>query len=264
MSDVIAVLLADATRATDAVHALEARHAAGSLTIFGLALLGREADGTLRLRRPATPGPSGAPLAGLVRRLVARAGGTAEDGLADLGIAPDFVEEVLGALAPGHVALLAEVEEHWFVAGDAALAAFEGSVIRRRRLHRGEDWIASEVSVLDAELQALERAAEDAAGDLATAIRRRATADRVRLAALAARTDVSLAALHDEVRARLALLDRQFRQADMAGDVRGETQVRIALSIARMRAEAERRSVRLRRAVEVAQQALGTEDPEDG
>jgi hypothetical protein len=245
--------------------------------LYGLALVAREAEGTLAIRRPATPGPLGAAVGLLVGALAeclsGAPGGRAETPpgrgllaavgeLSRLGLGADIVEETCRAMSPGAAAaVVAEVDEHWHTPVDTRMAALGGIMIRRYRADIVDPQVRQEVEILEAELRELDQECDLVAGPGSKAIRERARATRARLTAAAARAEAMVARLQEETEARLEVLLAQMNRAEPEVEARIDIEAKIGQAIAQMRAATERRTAALMRAVALAREALGSNGP---
>jgi len=117
----------------------------GSISVYADAVIAKNADGTASLKQGEGAGPIGTlagtafgslvgMLGGPVGLVAGATAGMAAGAAGDLGAASlgsDFVEDVVKALKPGKIALVAEVEEEWTTPVDTRMEALGGDVFRR-------------------------------------------------------------------------------------------------------------------------------------
>ncbi len=265
MSELIVAVFPDQFSAYEGVHSLEELHDAGNATVFATVVLERNADGTASIKRPVREGPVGVgvgALAGAVIGLFGGPVGAAVGGAvgAAAGRLRDylhqeqregFIEVMQRELPPGKFAVLAEISEDMIPVIEARMRALGGDLA-----HRWRD------SVID---YAYEKKAQDDTITLADRKARRASvkaqdkaakledeiADAAReLQQTEAKTLYRLDNTKEELEAKLAVLQDQATRA--APDVRR----RIERRIAELRQQFAEREAKLRRAHELAQEAL--------
>lgn len=117
----------------------------GGITLYGYAVLAKNADGTATLKQSDDAGPLGTLagttvgsliglLGGPVGAAVGAASGFIGGGAADLHnarISNDFIDDVGKMLKPNRVAVVAEIEEDWTTPLDTRIEAIGGTVFRR-------------------------------------------------------------------------------------------------------------------------------------
>ncbi len=268
------IAFSDEDRTYQGLDALEELHAEGSLRVHGAEVIQRGADGAVSVLRPDDRAGLGAGLAALVGGLVgaiggpvslavglgvgAAAGGTRD--LARAGVTRAFVTEIERTLAPGTLAVVSDLSEEWLVPLDTRMEALGAKVVR-------EDRRTFEADLFDEHVTVPGRAAfDELKADLAALKERRAGAkaeelldklltdgveeERWRLETVAAAADDLLAHARRELDARMdALLAR-------ASQTTPELRERVRDRITALRAELAEREQKLRRAQELAREAL--------
>lgn len=264
ISSFIIAALPDGPRAHAAALALAALHDEGSIALFGIGMMAREASGAVVVR-PVPGAPRSPALEALLAATVAHGGRPSAEAAAELEalasfcMEADLVHAVLSALPPGGVGIVGEVTEHRLAPVDARIASLGGIVLRRHRVDIRELRVQREIEALEAELGELELelAGADADAGAAGALRTRAVATRRRLAAALAQARSLEARLQEEAAARTAALVRQAALAEAEAEAKARAQAQIEQAILRMREDSGQRSEALRRAIRLASEALG-------
>ena len=148
------------------------------------------------------------------------------------------------------MAVIAEVEEEWVIPIDTRMEAAGGVVFRRARTEFADARFAADVTAIKGEVAELEREYTHATG-----------AARERLTATIATTTASLDAARNRAKSRFDELE-----AEAAGKIRaleqqlakakGDVKATLDERIKRVRAAYRERSARLKRAWEVAKEAV--------
>jgi uncharacterized membrane protein len=117
----------------------------GSISLYGYAVLAKDADGTATIKQGDDSGPIGSlvgtSLGSLIGLLggpaglaIGAAAGLAAGGTADLNnarIGEDFIDDVSKQLLPNRVAVIADIDEDWTTPVDTRMEAIGGTVFRR-------------------------------------------------------------------------------------------------------------------------------------
>ena len=148
MNKFVVLVLPDEAKAYDAVKALRELHQEGSVTVYGTAVVQRDANGSLTIKQrdeaPVGLGV-GALAGGLIGLLggpagaaVGMAAGSVAGGWRDLlhaEVSDEFLEKVQRDLAPDGFGVIAEVSEEWTAPIDARTSGAGGN--RHSRVARG-------------------------------------------------------------------------------------------------------------------------------
>ena len=123
MSKYIGVIFPDEAKADEGSRVLKDLHAEGSIALSGMAVVVKDATGTLSVKKSVDERPLGMAagaliggLAGLpggpVGIVIGATGGALVGRAADLGDLTNFFDKVARELPPGNTAVVAEVTEH--------------------------------------------------------------------------------------------------------------------------------------------------------
>ncbi|MBV8206401.1 MAG: DUF1269 domain-containing protein [Acidobacteria bacterium] len=119
--------------------------AEGSISLYGSAVVVKNADGSVSVKQEDDYGPLGSLfgttlgsiiglLGGPVGMVIGAGAGLVAGGTYDMykvGIGEDFIDDVSKALAPTKAALIAEIDENWVTPVDTRMEALGGTVFRR-------------------------------------------------------------------------------------------------------------------------------------
>ena len=121
MSKFVVIVFPGESQAYQGTRALNELHAEGSLTVYGMAVISKDAQGSLSVKEAADAGPLGMAVGALVGGLVGVIGGppgvlagAVIGSFVDLfsyGVGADFVSKVSTELRPGKTAIVAEYGE---------------------------------------------------------------------------------------------------------------------------------------------------------
>ena len=268
MSKFALMVFADQRKAYEGVHALQQLHAEGSLTVWGTDVLQRDADGKVTFARRDDQGPLGAGLGALAGGLVglfggpvgaavgvavgATAGGVSD--LFELGVSDEFLAAVERDLAPGKVAVIAEVSEDWIVPLDTRMEELGTKVVREDRLAFAEDALEKRVKARKARLAELkaERAKHRAerVTELQTLLTAEVEEERRKLRSIAEKSEKRLDGARQELNAKIEALRAQASEAG------AEARSRIEERMAEVRRDFAEREQKLKQARELTRQAL--------
>jgi uncharacterized membrane protein len=145
MDRMLVVVFNSETKAYEGKKALLQLDSEGSISVYGYAVVAKNADGTATLKTDEDSGPlgtlAGTALGSLIGVLFGPAGlaigatagftGGATADLANAGVGEDFVDDVTKVLSPGSVAVVAEIEEDWTTPVDTRMEAIGGTIFRR-------------------------------------------------------------------------------------------------------------------------------------
>lgn len=264
VSKFIVVVFPGEAQAYQGTRALKELHAEGSLTLYGIAVLAKDAKGDISTKEAADAGPLGTAVGALVGGLIGviggpagaaagLAGGALIGSLSDLfnyGIGQEFLSKVSAELAPGKAALIAEVAETWTIPLDTRMEAHGGTVLRTWRADVEDEQIEKEIAARRAELEQLK--AEYAQARQETKAKLKAKLDQAKadLKRADGRAKAKLLAVDQETKAKIAALEKQLT------DARDVAREKINQRIAALRADYDKRSAKLKQAWQLTKEAL--------
>src|SRR5215472_8800990 len=102
MSKFVVVVFSDEAKAYEGTKAFKALHSEGNLAIYGISVIGRDANTQLSVKQAETPGPLGLGVVSLVGGLIGLLGGPGGPAVgmssdALLGVLTDFFNAGVGA-----------------------------------------------------------------------------------------------------------------------------------------------------------------------
>lgn len=227
MDKMVVVALPNEKSAYEARNALSALDQEGSVTLYAAAVIAKDEAGRVSVRQEADEGPLGTTVGLLTGTLVGLVGGPAGaaigaalgaygGGVFDLvrvGIGTDFVDEVAGALRPGKVAVIAEVDEDWVTPVDSRMEALGGEVFRRPRTEVVDAQIAAEQAALEEEIADLNAEAAKTTGEEKAKVQKRIAAAKARLQGLESRAKAAFEGEKQQMDAKLRVLQERTEKA---------------------------------------------------
>jgi uncharacterized membrane protein len=264
MSKFVIVIFPSETAAYEGTRAIKQLHAEGSLTLYGMAVLAREASGNLAIKQSVDQEGAGIAAGMLVGGLVGLIGGPAGGALGmgagaligsfgdlmNLGIRSDFIETVTSKLKPGKAAVVAEIDEDWMTPLDLRMEGLGGEVIRQWRSDFEDEQIEKEVKEQQADLAALKDEFNRANANAKNAVQKRLQETRAKLEAASKRADAKQRQLEQEAEAKRKELEGQLAEA------KGEIKAKVEQRLATMKDDHKRRSQLLKQAWSLTKQAL--------
>lgn len=166
MTKFIFVSFPDEAKAYEGTRALQALHAEGSLTLYGMSVVEKGQDGKLTVQRESDSSPLGIAVGSVVGGLVGLLGGPIGlalgagggallgrlNDLANLGVSRQFIDSVPADLLPGNLALIAEVSEEWVTPLNERMKALSGIVHRTGRAAVEDELSQKEMAAAKLEL----------------------------------------------------------------------------------------------------------------
>lgn len=264
MSKYVVVIFPDEASAYEGTRALKALHAEGSLTVYGMAVVAKDANGKLSVKQAADAGPLGTAVGTLVGGLAGLLGGPAGAAVGmgtgamvgwltdiyDAGVGIDFVNAVSAKLTPGKTAVIAEVFEDWVTPLDTRMEALRGVVIREWRSDFEDGQIEGESKARKAELAQLKTEFTRATEERKAKLKAQMDEAQAKLNAVADRAQARMDEIQQESQAKIKELQNQATKA------KGDAKAKIDQQIAEMRADYNRRSDKLKQAWELTKEAL--------
>jgi len=263
MSKFVVTTFATESKAYEATRALKELHAEGELTLYGLAVITKDAGGKIAVK-DAPDDLAGTAVGTLVGALVGVLGGPAGvvvgmtagmmlgtiSDLLNIGVGADFVDKVSKQLAPGKSAVLAEIDEDWITPLNTRMEAIGGTVAREWRSDFEEAEIAKETAARKAEFAQLKAEMAQSRADAKAKLQTRINEVKAKLDDLSSRAKAKLQKLETDTNAKVNALNAQIAKANT------ETKVRIKERIAALRADHDRRAAKLREAGALVKEAL--------
>jgi uncharacterized membrane protein len=238
--------------------------AEGSIGLYAMAVIGKDANGKWTVKQEAERGPLGTgvglltgtvlgllggPVGVAVGAGVGTLGGALHD-LAQAGVSGEFLAEAGEQLRAGNYAVVAELWEEWTMPVDSRLEAAGGAVVRRARAEVVDVQLQREAAALKAELEQLKAERARVAKEDKAKLDAKLESVKARLRTTQDRAQAALAAAKAENDAKINALRERI------GKARGDAKAKMEAGIAERRAEHERRSRLLHEAWELTKQAL--------
>lgn len=263
MSKFVVTTFSTEANAYEGSRALKELHAVGELSLYGLAVIAKDADGKLSVREAADDLP-GTVVGSLVGALVGVLGGPAGvlvgmtagmmlgsiNDLLNIGVGTDFVDKVSAQLAPGKAAVIAEIDEDWITPLNTRMEAIGGTVAREWRSDFEEAEIAKETAARKAEFAQLRAEMAQSRADAKAKLQTRINEAKAKLDELSGKAQTKLQKLDKDTNAKIDALNAQIAKAS------GETKARIKQRLVELRADHDRRAAKLREAGALIKEAL--------
>ena len=263
MSKFVVTTFGTEAKAYDGTRALKDLHAEGEITLYGLAVIAKDAGGKLSVKEGADDLP-GTAVGTLVGALVGVLGGPAGvvvgmtagmmfgsiSDLFNIGVGADFIDKVSGELAPGKAAVIAEVDEDWVTPLNTRMEAIGGSVAREWRSDFEDAQVAKETAARKAEFAQLKAELAQSRADAKAGLQTRISQVRAKLDALSSQAQTKLQKLESDTNAKINALNGQIAKAN------AETKSRIKQRLVELRADHDRRAAKLREAGSLIKEAL--------
>ena len=284
MDTFVAVVFDNDDAAFKGADALRNLHRDGDIIIYSAAVIGKDADGNVSIKKAADEGPIGTAFGLLIGAMVgvlagpaavaggavaagtAAASGVAATGMAvggltggyfgmfrdlmEAGIDADTLEAVSIELLPGKSAVVASIDEAWTTPLDVKMEAAGGTVFRKARVEVIDEQIERDIAASEAEMQALKEEWDAADEAMRASIKSKVDAAKKKLSDTTERALQRLEKMDAEFEARQAALDEQITNA--AGDAKAKFEKRKA----EVQKEYAERSAKLKEARKLAGEAL--------
>ena len=145
MDRMLVVVFDNESKAYEGKKALLQLDSEGSISVYGYAVVAKNADGTASIKQGDDAGPLGTlagtalgsligvlggPVGVAIGATAGFAGGMTGD-LLNAGVGDDFIDDVSKVLLPTKVAVVAEIEEDWTTPVDTRMESIGGVVFRR-------------------------------------------------------------------------------------------------------------------------------------
>jgi len=263
MSKFVIATFNSEAKAYEGTRALKQLHAEGEVTLYGLAVISKDADGRVSVKE-APDDLAGTAIGSLVGALIGVLGGPAGvvvgmtagmmlgsiSDLLNIGVGTDFVDKVSGQLAPGKSAVIAEIDEDWVTPLNTRMEAIGGSVAREWRSDFEEAEIAKESAARKAEFAQLRAEMAQSRADAKARLQTRINEVKAKLAELSNQAHTKLQKLDKDANAKIDAMNDQVAKAN------AETKARIKARLAELRADRDRRAAKLKEAGALIKEAL--------
>ena len=264
MSKFVVIVFPDEAQTYQGTRALKDLHTEGNLTLYGMAVIAKDAQGKLQVKDSVDAGPLGTAVGALVGGLVGLiggpvglaaglAGGTMLGSLVDIvniGVAADFVTKVSDELGSGRTAIVAEIDEAWTTPLDARMEPLGGIVLRTWRADFEDEQIAREAAERKADWEQLRAEYAQAGAETKAKVKGKLDQAKADLERAQGRVKARLETLEKEANAKIAALEQQVAKAH--ANARDKIKQRIAAA----RTDMETRSAKLRQAWTLTKEAL--------
>ena len=157
----------------------------------------------------ALAGPLGIPLGAAAGTLAGATGDAVKD-----TVDYNFVEQVRDEMAPGTVALIADIEETWVTPVNVAIAQIGGTVFRRLRHEIVEDQLAREHAEFEQELKELKAELATSTGNAKAQVQLRIASLEKSLAQNRALAQARAKKLESEWQAKRQAMEKQLHDAN--------------------------------------------------
>ncbi len=239
MNKMLAVVFGDEKAAYEGVRAFSALDGEGSIEVNSLAVIKKNADGTVSRERVDDTFPAwilgGTALGSLIGILggpvgvaVGMGAGALAGLIADLHtceVNEDFLVDVTSALIPGKFAVVAEVDEEWVTPVDTRMEALGGVVFRTLKSDVEDERRAREAAARRAELDQLKAEHAKARSDRKAKLQAQIDQLRTRLEKRLEQNQARLKQAAEQVQAKVAAL--QKKAAQEKGDAKAAIEARI-------------------------------------
>jgi len=184
MEKMVVVVFDSDVKAYEGSRALNQLNSEGSVVIHAEAVIGKNPDGTISVKKAEGDFPvrtvEGTAIGSLIGLLggpvgfgIGLAAGTVAGGISDIyaaGVDEDFLREVSEKLTPGKYAVVADLSEQWVTPVDKTMEGSGGVIFRTTKKNFEADIRARDIRVLKAEISELELELTKADADLKAAL----------------------------------------------------------------------------------------------
>jgi uncharacterized membrane protein len=253
MSKYVVAVFPDESKAYEGQRAISALHGEGSLTLYGVAVISKDANGVTSLKSEKDEGFIGTAvgiltgglvgaLAGPAGMAAGMAGGGLVGSLADLnnvGVGAEFVDMVGNKMEGGSAAVIAEVDEYWTAPLDTRMEGIGGSVIRRTRSDVEDEQFVQEVQAWNDELDELDAEIQQSSDEIKAKLQKKQAAIREHLENAKKKRNEKVSQLQAEQKTKLDKLGKQL------SDARADSREKIAKRTDEVKAAYEARIEKL-------------------
>lgn len=257
MSKYVVVVFPDEAKATSGLSTFYDLHEDCSLTLYGIAVLEKDAEGNTTIKQALDEGPVGTGVGMLVGAMVGVIGGPAGvvmgtaggaligsiGDLSNAGVGVDFLDLVGSKMEPGTYAVVSEVDEYWTAPLDNRMEGQGGTVFRRSRVDFEDEQFEQEIDAWNAELDDLEAEWKDASDESKAKLEAKMDSIRQHMEEVGDKGEKKIEKLESEVHAKITEMDRQAAKA------KADAKEKIEKRKAEMKAGHEKRMAKLKKAM---------------
>ena len=227
MSKFVVTTFTTEANAYEGTRTLKELHAEGEITLYGLAVVAKDAGGKLSIKEGPDDLP-GTAVGTLVGALVGVLGGPAGvvvgmttgmmlgsiSDLFNIGVGADFIDKVSAELAPGRAAVIAEIDEDWVTPLNTRMERIGGSVAREWRSDFEDAQVERETAARKAELAQLRAEFAQARVDAKAGLQTRINQAKAKLDQLSSQAQAKLQKLEQDTDAKVNALNAQIAKAN--------------------------------------------------
>lgn len=264
MSKFIVAIFPDEAKAYEGSRCFKELDAEGSLILYGLAVIAKDASGQVSVKQHVEQDVLGMGVGALVGAMVGLLGGPVGaaigmssgallGGLRDLyvlGVSTEFLDKMSHDLGPGKTAVVAEVSEDWVTPLDTRIHGVGGVIVREWRSEVEGELAQENAAAARAELAQLKAEYAQARDEEKAKLQAQIDEVQAKTRAAADRLKSRIDQFEQEVGARIKLLEQR------AGKAIGDTKAKLELRISELQSDRERRSGLLKQAWELTREAL--------
>lgn len=264
MDKMIVVVFDNELKAYEGSKALQELQNEGSINLYAKVVIARDASGKVAVKQQGDMGPVGTSVGLLTGSLIGLLGGPVGAALGayagavggmffDLGhltVGEDFLSEVEHSLLPGKAAVVAEVWEEWTTPVDTRMETLGGVVFRRSSGDVFDAQVERDIAALKADLAELEAERNQATGETRAKLQAKVDAAKTRLIIAKDAIQAKIETTQKETEAKINSLQEQATKES------GERKAKREARIAELKAKQKQRSELLKKAWELAREAL--------
>jgi len=276
MSKYVVVVFPDEAKAYEGEEVFKTLHyEVGNLSLYGLAVIKKDASGGIDVKKAEDEGPVGTALGMLTGAMlgllagpagaavgaaggaaIGAAGGALIGSMADLnnvGVGLDFIEMVGNRMDADTAAVIAEIEEYWTIPLDTRMDALGGTVFRQNRyVFEDEQW-DQEVQAWKQDMAELKEEIKEANDENKAKLKAKSEALHQKLQDAHDKNKAKVQQLEDEMKAKVAKLEEQAAKA------KDEAKAKIEKRTEEVKAEYSARNAKLKEAGQLIKEGLLTE-----
>lgn len=263
MNKMVVVVFDSENKAYEGFKAFKEMHAEGSITLYGMSVIAKDAGGKVIVKEASDIGPLGTAVGLVTGSLIGLLGGPAGFvigagagtiggilyDLTTVGVGEDFLTEAGGQLKPGKTAVVAEVDEEWVAPLDTRMETLGGVVLRRARSEFIDAQIEREAAANRAEIAKLKAERDKAVGEAKAKLQAKIDAAQSRLKARQDQISKKVEAIKREGEAKIKSMEEQAAKA------KSETKAKLEKRLAEARADHKARVDKLSKAWQLIKEA---------